>query len=179
MKLYVVRHGIAVEHGEWKGGADELRPLTGKGRQRFRRSARALAERPGKLELILTSPLVRAVQTAEILAGEVRHREVDVLAALGSGSAAALLRAASERAAGARSLALVGHEPQLSGLLALVCGLGPAEAARIDLGKGAIVRLDVDGLPELGEVRPRWWLDPRTARRVPGLPLRAEEEKDG
>lgn len=179
VRLYVVRHGIAADPAEWKEGGDELRPLIGKGRRRFRRVARALAERAGKLDLILTSPLVRAVQTAEILAGEVRHSEVDVLAALASGGGAALLRAVAARAGDASAIALVGHEPQLSGLLALLNGLGAEQAARVDLRKGAIVRVDLGGLTHLGEVRPRWWLDPRTARRRPGLPLHEETPAPG
>ncbi len=62
--LYIIRHGIAAEHGTYKSDRD--RPLTGKGRQRTRQVAGQLAERI-HVALILTSPLVRAQQTAEIL----------------------------------------------------------------------------------------------------------------
>src|SRR6266403_3213768 len=77
MQLYVVEHGIAVEGGE--GIPDEWRPLTDRGRRRFQKTARAFGKLGRKLDLILTSPLVRAVQTAEILAGETEHGEVGIL----------------------------------------------------------------------------------------------------
>ena len=67
MQLYLVRHGIAVDGGE--AMPDGSRGLTDKGRRRFHRTARAFGKLGHKLDLILTSPLVRAVQTAEILAG--------------------------------------------------------------------------------------------------------------
>jgi phosphohistidine phosphatase len=66
IELYFVRHGIAVER--IPGVPDSFRELTGKGRRRFRKTARAFAQLGRSLDLILTSPLVRAVQTAEILA---------------------------------------------------------------------------------------------------------------
>src|SRR5437667_6035385 len=76
MEIYVVRHGIAVPSEA--GIPDRFRPLTSKGRRRFRRTARRFA-RLGELDLILTSPLVRAVQTAEILVAAVKDAEVAVL----------------------------------------------------------------------------------------------------
>src|SRR5439155_1844546 len=82
IRLYVVRHAPAVESG---AGPDAQRTLTGKGRKRFHKTARAFGRRGEKLDAIFTSPLVRAVQTAEILAGEVRHGEVTVLDELGPG----------------------------------------------------------------------------------------------
>ena len=75
-----MRHGIAVESGE--GIPDEWRPLTDKGRRRFQKMARTFAKLGRRLDLILTSPLVCAVQTAEILAGATDHGEVAILAEL-------------------------------------------------------------------------------------------------
>ena len=77
MEIYVVRHGIAVPSEA--GIPDRFRPLTSKGRRRFRRTARRFARLGRELDLILTSPLVRAVQTAEILVGAVKNAEVAVL----------------------------------------------------------------------------------------------------
>src|SRR5204862_5047285 len=77
MEIYLVRHGIAEEgHEKLRDGS---RALTDKGRRRFQKTARAFGKLGRKLDLILTSPLVRAVQTAEILAGETRHGDVAVL----------------------------------------------------------------------------------------------------
>ena len=72
IRIYLVRHGIAVDPAEMGSLDDEARPLTGKGRKRFRRLARAFRDLGEPLDFIFTSPLVRAVQTAEILCGALR-----------------------------------------------------------------------------------------------------------
>ena len=172
-EIYVVRHGIAVAREE--NAPDEFRPLTEKGRRRFRKTARAFARLGRKLDAILTSPLVRAVQTAEILAGEIKHGEVAVLEQLdpkfGVGS---LLEALAARADGAKAVAVVGHEPQLSALVAALAGV-PAE--ELDLKKGGIVRLDIGDLSQPGSAEARWSLKPRSKTVDKGLPL-AEAGED-
>ena len=76
MEIYLVRHGIAV--GREEDMPDALRPLTEKGRRRFRKTARAFARLGRKVNLILTSPLVRAVHIEELRAAidsvRVAHR---------------------------------------------------------------------------------------------------------
>src|SRR5207248_5163892 len=144
MQLYVVRHGIAVESGE--GIPDDWRPLTDKGRRRFQKMARAFGKLGRRLDLILTSPLVRAVQTAEILAGETEPGEVAVLAELDPKfDVEAVRNAIASRAGKAEAVAIVGHEPQLSSVLAALTGVSQAE---IDLENGTIVRVDVSTLTD-------------------------------
>ena len=100
------------------------RPSNVTARRRFRKTARAFARLGRKVNLILTSPLVRAVQTAEILAAEARHGEVAVLEELDPKfGARSLLEAVAKRADGVQSIALVGHDPQLSSALATLAGL--------------------------------------------------------
>ncbi len=169
MQLYVVRHGIAVE------GAgrmpDSSRPLTDKGRRRFQKTARAFGKLGGRIDLILSSPLVRAVQTAEILAGATDHREVGILEELDPRVEIAELRSAlASRAGKAKTIAIVGHEPQLSSLLAALFGVAQAD---IDLKKGAIVRLDLATLTGGAPAEARWWLKPKGAR-AKGLPLQGK-----
>src|SRR6266850_1456704 len=171
MQLYVVEHGIAVEGGE--GIPDEWRPLTDKGRRRFQKTARAFGKLGRKLDLILTSPLVRAVQTAEILAGETEPGEVAVLAELDlKFDVEAVRNAIASRAGKAEAVAIVGHEPQLSSVLAALSGVSQAE---IDLENGIIVRVDVSTLTDGASADPRWWLKPKGTRKK-GLPLRKQEE---
>src|SRR5207247_2813001 len=79
IRIYLVRHGIAVDPAEMGSLDDEARPLTGKGRKRFRRLARAFRDLGEPLDFIFTSPLVRAVQTAEILCGALRGDEIGVV----------------------------------------------------------------------------------------------------
>ena len=170
MQLYVVEHGIAVEGGE--GIPDEWRPLTDKGRRRFRKTARAFGKLGRNLDLILTSPLVRAVQTAEILAGETEPEEVAVLAELDPKfDVQAVRNAIASRAGKAEAVAIVGHEPQLSSVLAALSGVSQAE---IDLENGTIVRVDVSTLTDGASADPRWWLKPKGTRKK-GLPLRKQE----
>src|SRR6267142_3414339 len=170
MQLYVVEHGIAVEGGEVI--PDEWRPLTDKGRRRFQKTARAFGKLGRKLDLILTSPLVRAVQTAEILARETEPGEVAVLAELDPKfDVEAVRNAIASRAGKAEAVAIVGHEPQLSSVLAALSGVSQAE---IDLENGTIVRVDVSTLTDGASADPRWWLKPKGTRKK-GLPLRKQE----
>ena len=155
MEIYVVRHGIAVPSEA--GIPDRFRPLTSKGRRRFRRTARRFARLGSELDLILTSPLVRAVQTAEILVAAVKDAEVAVLEELDPKSGIEPLLEAVARRAEFRSVALVGHEPQLSGLVALLTAIPGNE---IEMRKGAIVRLDVAEALGPGSAELRWTLNP-------------------
>jgi phosphohistidine phosphatase len=167
MEIFLVRHGIAVDReGD---GPDAFRPLTGKGRRRFRKTARSFARLGCKLDLILTSPLVRAVQTAEILAGETKHGDVAVLEELDPKfDANDLLKALAKRANGSRSVAIVGHEPQLSSVLAT---LAAVEAENLDLKKGGIVRLEIAAPSRRGSAEAIWSLKPRSKTVKKGLPL--------
>jgi phosphohistidine phosphatase len=178
-RLYLVRHGIAVDHADAKG-PDGSRPLTGKGRKRFERAARAFAKHAGTIDLILTSPLVRAVQTAEILAAADDQGEVAVLEELDpSFGVASLLEALAKRAGGARSVALVGHEPQLSLALAALAHLPASQAAQLDFKKGAIVRVDMTRWPASkteASAKARWWVKPGGAR-AKGLPLKKQKKE--
>ena len=174
MEIYLVRHGIAV--GREEDMPDPLRPLTEKGRRRFRKTARAFARLGRKIGLILTSPLVRAVQTVEILAGETKHGEVDVLEELDPKfGVRSLLEAVAKRADGTQSIALVGHDPQLSSVLAALTGV-PVED--LDFKKGAIVRLDTMDPSEAGAADARWSLNPRSKNARKGPPLVKAEGED-
>jgi phosphohistidine phosphatase len=68
MNLFLLRHGIAVERDEFASANDELRPLTPKGQRELRQSVAALRAMELQFDVILSSPLLRARQTAEIVA---------------------------------------------------------------------------------------------------------------
>ncbi|HEX9579309.1 MAG TPA: phosphohistidine phosphatase SixA [Myxococcales bacterium] len=168
--LYLVRHGAAEDAA---GIPDALRTLTAKARRRFRKAARSLARKSGAIDLVLTSPLVRAVQTAEILAGEVKHRAFAVLPELApEHDVAAILKAVS-RARKQGSIALVGHEPQIGRLLAQLAQVPAAKAAKLDIRPGAIIRIDVIGLPQAKAAEGRWWI--KSGPRHKGLPWKKEK----
>jgi phosphohistidine phosphatase len=172
IRLYLVRHGAAEDAAA--GAPDALRTLSLKARRRFHKTARSFGR---KLDLILTSPLVRAVQTAEILAGEVKHGALAVLQELAPEEPPeAVLRAVSKRAGKAGSVALVGHEPQLSRLLAAMAHLPAAKAAKLDIRPGAVVRVDVSALPQAKSAEARWWIKSRGRHK--GLPFKSEEPRE-
>jgi phosphohistidine phosphatase len=158
----VIRHGLAEERGDaWPD--DTKRPLTDEGMSRMRKSARGLARIGVTIDIILTSPLVRARQTAEIVAGGLDPRpslvNVDSLAP--DGSYAAVL-ADLEKHARRTRIGLVGHEPMLGELAARLIGSRHA----IEFKKGAVCRIDIDDLPPAGPGDLRWMLTPKIMRAL-------------
>ena len=123
MKLYVMRHGPAEDHAD--SGVDGDRALTAAGRKRVRSVATLLLEAGEAPRHVITSSLVRAVQTAEIVAFATNFDEHDGTVRVRSelapgGNGAQLARhLASE---GGRRVMIVGHEPDLSGLVSTLCG---------------------------------------------------------
>jgi hypothetical protein len=86
------------------------------------------------------------------------------------------LRAAVESRTGdARTVALVGHEPQLSSFLSALCGVSQAD---IDFKKGAIVRIDAAALGDPDAVAVRWWLKPKSGAQVKGVPLQKRPARE-
>ncbi|HWE24649.1 MAG TPA: histidine phosphatase family protein [Myxococcales bacterium] len=165
-RIYLVRHGIAGDPDAWRG-PDDSRPLNGEGRRRFRETARAFAKLGERIEALCTSPLVRAVQTAEILAAALEVDETIVLEELRPNvPVQQLLDRAGQLSQ--KRIALVGHDPQLSGAAG---ALGSVEPARIEFPKGAIVRFDVDDAAARKAVA-RWWLAPGEKKPHEGLPVK-------
>lgn len=119
MKLYLIRHADAVPEDE--AGTDADRWLSARGREAARVLARLLREQRVELDAVVSSPLPRAVQTAELVAAGVDYLgPITVLAGLAPGCHP---RRAAERLAGlGTSVAVVGHEPGISGLGAFVLG---------------------------------------------------------
>jgi phosphohistidine phosphatase len=160
--LYLIRHGLAEERGEaWPD--DARRPLTDEGMARLRKSARGLARIGVYVEVVLTSPLVRTRQTAEIVAGVLDPRpslvNVDSLAP--DGSFAAVIADLEKHARKSR-IALVGHEPAIGELAARLIG----SRHPIEFKKGAVCRIDVDDLPPAGPGALRWMLTPKILRAL-------------
>lgn len=178
IRLYLVRHGIAVDPADRGDLPDDDRPLTGKGRRRFRRAARAFARLGEMPDFIFTSPLIRAAQTAEILAGALKASEVEVLEELRAGAPVGpLLAEMARRLKDDQSAALVGHDPQMSQLVAVLGEVPKQDQSRIDFRKGAIVRIDVGALPSGRPSEPRWHMRPRSRTLAKGLPLRKATEE--
>ncbi len=149
-RLYVVRHATAEDIGS--DGSDHARRLTKKGRKAFARLVRQLAAAGMDVDLVATSPLVRARETADILADELGCRRVEVVDALAPASNWQSLVEWTVQQDAAR-VAWVGHAPCVGRLVALSIGDGSA-AIRMQKGAVAAIRLD-DGPGQPGELE---WL---------------------
>lgn len=143
MKLYFLRHGIAADaHGD-----DAARPLTSDGKDRMRREAATLEAIGLEVDAILTSPLTRARQTAEIVADALDLQECVVQEPrLGPGFDHTRLAEILAGYREAEALLLVGHEPTLSMTIAHLIGGGAA----LDVKKGSLARVD---LPDPEQMR--------------------------
>jgi phosphohistidine phosphatase len=162
LQLYLIRHGIAAERGP-EYPDDSKRPLTGKGITALRREAKALNELDTTFELIITSPLTRARQTADVfaehLSGKPTVSTSDALAPAGTPSAVLQELARHPRK---QRIALVGHEPNMGELAARLIGA----RTPIEFKKGAICRIDFDGVPPKARGQLIWLIPPRVFRAV-------------
>src|SRR5262245_6900826 len=160
LELYLVRHAPAAERGpEWPD--DEARPLTPDGASKFRKAVAGLAALGVQIDLVLTSPLVRCRQTAEILADGLPGRpRVEVLDALAPGGGHSAVIAETARVAKRPRLALVGHEPDIGHLASKLLGI----RRPLEFRKGAVCRIDVDGLPPGGPGHLSWFATSRMLR---------------
>jgi phosphohistidine phosphatase len=161
-ELYLIRHGIAEARGDaWPD--DAKRPLTERGATRLRKAARALARFGVSIDVVLTSPLVRTRQTAEIVAAafDPRPAVVNVDALAPSGTQANLLTEL-EKHVRRKRIAIVGHEPGLGELAGRFVGMRHA----LEFKKGAVCCIDVDTLPPRGAGNLRWFLTPKVLRSL-------------
>jgi phosphohistidine phosphatase len=137
VRCYFLRHGIAVEAESWSGN-DFDRPLTGEGRARLEQIAKAIANLSLGLEWILSSPLLRAKQTAEIVAARLNMRGYLVEEPrLAGGFDLERLSAILRTHAAAKAIMLVGHEPSMSATIGHAIG-----AARVELKKAALAAVE-------------------------------------
>ncbi|MCL4241604.1 MAG: phosphohistidine phosphatase SixA [Dehalococcoidia bacterium] len=162
MEICLVRHGIAVERGAPEYADDATRPLTAPGRVRMEEAAAGL-KRLFTPQMVLTSPMVRAAETAEILRKAYGLGKVRICEGLATGDHAAVLAALEEADAG--SVALVGHEPWTSELLSyLLTGERSGMASVFKKGAAALVRCPADPAP--GNCWLEWLVQPGALRRL-------------
>lgn len=166
MELLLVRHGPAGQRQAFAktGRPDAERPLTSEGRAAMKKAAAGLRAVFPRAPLIVTSPLARARQTAELVAkayGKARLIEWPELAP--EAKRAALFRRLSELGDDGAA-ALVGHEPSLSGLAGFL--LAGAKAPALELKKGGALLLELPKACKPGSAELRWLLQPSHLRRL-------------
>jgi len=161
-KLYLIRHGVAEERGDgWPD--DTRRPLTEGGMAGLRKEARGLVRLGVTFDAVLTSPLVRARQTADIVAAafDTRPPIVTIDSLSPGGSTQSVLNDLEAHARRA-NIAIVGHEPGMGELAARLAGLKRA----MEFKKGAVCRIDIASLPPAGPGALRWFLTPKILREL-------------
>jgi phosphohistidine phosphatase len=158
MKIYILRHGIAMEKKDWTPRDDRKRPLTKEGMEKIRRAAKTFQRLELDFDRILTSPYERAFKTAKIVSTILKmEKETEIWQELAADAdPRAFLRKLSPQRRWKRVL-LVGHDPYLSRLIArLSTG---TEEVFVNLKKGGVCLLETDRLT-LGRCATLKWLIP-------------------
>lgn len=159
IELYLLRHAHAGDPAGWDG-PDEQRPLSPKGEKQTDRLARFLAGIGFQPDAIITSPKTRAAQTAEILAQRV-GMPVGVDPRLAGDLGTSTLEAVLRDAGDPLRPVLVGHDPDFSSLVGMLC------AGNVPMRKGALARIDVRRPLQPGRGELRWLVPPDLLRPVP------------
>jgi phosphohistidine phosphatase len=160
--LFLVRHAIAAERGP-EFPDDTQRPLTEDGISRFRKAIAGLSDLGVDIDLILTSPLVRARQTAELLSkGLAGHPPIIETGALSPDATHKALVTELRRHTRRSAIALVGHEPRLGETAARLLGC----PGRFDFRKGSVCRIDFDLFPPSAPGRLQWFAPPKILVRL-------------
>jgi phosphohistidine phosphatase len=155
VKCYFLRHGLAVDAAEWSG-SDFDRPLAPEGKKRMERAAKTLAALDVEIDVIITSPRLRAKQTAAIVAQRLKaeNRVVEDARLAGDFGPRALAAILSEHP-GANEVMLVGHEPDMSRTAGAVIG-----GASLDFKPGSIACVSLPNPAAMsGELA--WFVPPK------------------
>jgi phosphohistidine phosphatase len=166
VQLLLIRHAIAEDPEEFaqSGASDEERPLTELGRRRMVRNVRGLKRAAPRISTLVTSPLVRARQTAEIIARGYDLKQIEEAESLRPGSRLQDFLEWLESHRENELIAAVGHEPHL-GTLATWLISGTAEP-RVELKKGAGALLEFGSRIEGGAATLLWSIAPGQLRRL-------------
>ena len=156
MEIYLLRHGIAEDRAE---GGDGARALTEEGRKKLRRVLDTAAKAGVEVSLVLSSPLKRAIQTAEIGAQALGYKKkiIQIEALRPESSPQSLWEEIRERREETAILA-AGHEPMMSAAVAFLLG---TPTLQVDMKKAALVCITLDGLNANPQGVLRWMLIPR------------------
>ena len=164
MKLVIIRHGPAGDRAEWEaeGGDDRLRPLTSEGKKEMRRVAEGLATLVPRIDLLATSPLVRAAQTAELVASQYDCDTVTVESLAPESDPKQVVNwLRSQRG---DTVAVVGHEPDLS---TLGCYLLAGDASSfLTLKKSGACLLELNDPLGPGKATLEWLLIPCVLKQL-------------
>jgi phosphohistidine phosphatase len=165
VRLLIIRHGPAGDRAEWeaKGRDDRLRPLTPAGKKEMRRVSKGLAQLVSEIDILASSPLVRAMQTAEIVADQYRCEPATVEALAPENDPDKVVRWLGQQRS-AEVISLVGHEPDLSTLASLL--LAGKSSSFITLKKSGACLLELAVPVQPGGGKLEWLLTPDALRSL-------------
>lgn len=164
-ELYIMRHGLAA--GRAGGGIndDAKRPLTAEGKKKMQEIAHGLVRLGFEVDWIVSSPLVRAVETAGIVSDSLASKvPMDITEALSPRAPAEALISFLSRHPNRRRVLVVGHEPDLGELAARLVGAG--RNANLAFKKGGCCSITFNQFPPKSPGQLVWWLTPRVMRKL-------------
>jgi phosphohistidine phosphatase len=163
MEIYILRHGIAVSRGT-PGYPNDDRPLTEDGIEKMTEAALGIAKIVDKFDVVVSSPLIRALDTAGIAAEAIKYKdEIVSTKFLMPGSLPSSLFDFLGKYKSKRSVLLVGHEPHLGILASRLLGY---DDSVIEFKKGGICRIDIDSMPPHSPGTLIWSLAPKQLRLI-------------
>ena len=165
MDVYLVRHAIAERRDSERWPDDSIRPLTPEGIARFERAARGLRRIVSTVEVVSASPHARAWETAEILRRDARWPPPERCPELEAEKPPSAGLEVLQRNAARSSVALVGHEPYLSGLGSLLLA-GDETEVSLELKKGGVALPALDAAARPGSATLRWVATPKILRML-------------
>lgn len=165
MEIVIVRHAIAFTRDPLQWPDDRLRPLSPKGETRFTKQARGLKKIMPHVDVLLTSPWLRARQTAEILSGKAGWPEPELCEALEGDRSPRGVLTVLRNLPKAGIVALVGHEPQASQLASYLL-TGDAARMVIEFKKGGVAAILIEAPLRPGTAVLEWSLRPGVLRSL-------------
>jgi phosphohistidine phosphatase len=166
MELVLIRHGIAEDREAFATAKrdDALRALTKQGRWKMERVAKGLRRAVRSIDLLASSPLVRATETAAIVSAAYGGLKVSGAPAFAPDSPIDAALEWIRRHGSAPTMAVVGHEPSLSTLATWL--LTGSRESRLMLRKGGACAIEFTAPPRAGEGQLLWLLTPAQLRRL-------------
>ncbi len=163
MEVYILRHAIAVPRGT-PGYPHDDRPLTDEGVRKMMKNAQGIAKVVQGFDIILTSPLRRAHDTAKIAADALKStHKIKVCEELLPEQSVQGIYAALSKVKNRKRVLLVGHEPNLGEFASMLIG---CKSFPINFKKGALCRIDIHEIPPNLPGRLLWYLSPKHLRMI-------------
>jgi phosphohistidine phosphatase len=163
MLVYILRHAIAIQRGT-AGYRNDDRPLTDDGREKMTKAAKGIAKVVGDVDVILSSPLIRAHDTAEIAARALgAEQKIEICKELLPGSSLKSFLTYLSKFKALNSIMVVGHEPDLGYMASALLG---SDKSIVEFKKGALCAIEVSTLPSHSNGKLIWHLQPKQLRAL-------------